>query len=106
MTFKKPSDGELFFANVHFLCPSFFCVSLGWHEFCYEPDRNESIVMKKSKITKSNAMEKIIKMISRNEQMDRNGGGQWVSTHRVHRSKKQYSRKRFKRDTKQALDNA
>lgn len=60
--------------------------------------------MKKSKITKSNAIDKIIKMVSRNEQMERNGGGQWVATHRVHTSKKQYSRKRFKRDTKQALN--
>ena len=49
-------------------------------------------------------MDKIIKMIARNEQMERNGGGQWVSTHRVHKSKKQYSRKRFKKDTKQALN--
>ena len=49
-------------------------------------------------------MDKIIKMISRNEQMERNGGGQWVATHRVHKSKKTYSRKRFKRDTKHALD--
>ena len=47
--------------------------------------------MKKSKITKSNSMDKIIKMIARNEQLERNGGGQWVATHRVHKSKKQYS---------------
>ena len=60
--------------------------------------------MKKSKITKSNAMDKIIKMISRNEQMERNGGGQWVSTHRVHKSKKQYSRNSFKKGTKQAMN--
>ncbi|MBR5085681.1 MAG: hypothetical protein IKX31_01590 [Muribaculaceae bacterium] len=60
--------------------------------------------MKKSKTTKSNAMDKIIKMISRDEQMERNGGGQWVSTHRVHKSKKQYSRRRHKHDTKQALN--
>ncbi len=60
--------------------------------------------MKKSKITKSNAMDKIIKMIARDEQMERNGGGQWVSTHRVHKSKKQYSRNRFKKGTKQAMN--
>lgn len=60
--------------------------------------------MKKSKTTKSNAMDKIIKMISRDEQMERNGGGQWVATHRVHKSKKQYSRKRFKGDTKRAIN--
>ena len=60
--------------------------------------------MKKSKITKSNAMDKIIKMISRNEQMERNGGGQWVAIHRVHKSKKQYSRRRFKQETKREID--
>ncbi len=60
--------------------------------------------MKKSKITKSNAMDKIIKMISRNEQMERNGGGQWVATHRVHKSRKQYSRRNYKRDTKRAMN--
>ena len=36
--------------------------------------------------------------------MERNGGGQWVATHRVHKSKKQYSRKRFKSDTKRAIN--
>jgi len=60
--------------------------------------------MKKSKTTKSNSMDKIIKMISRNEQMERNGGGQWVSCNRVHKSKKNYSRKRFKNDTKRAVN--
>lgn len=60
--------------------------------------------MKKSKKPKSNAMDKIIKMISRNEQMERNGGGQWVATHRVHKSKKQYSRRRFKLETKREMD--
>ncbi len=59
--------------------------------------------MKKSKIPKSNAMDKIIKMISRNEQMERNGC-QWVATHRVHKSKKQYSRRRFKQETKREID--
>lgn len=34
--------------------------------------------MKKSKLTKSNDMTKIIKMISRDEQFERNGGGQFV----------------------------
>ncbi len=49
-------------------------------------------------------MDKIIKMISRNEQMERNGGGQWVATHRVHKSRKQYSRRNYKRDTKRAMN--
>lgn len=60
--------------------------------------------MKKSKRTKSNAMDKIIKMIARDEQMERNGGAQWVATHRVHKSKKQYSRRRFKQETKREVE--
>ena len=60
--------------------------------------------MKKSKRTKSNAMDKIIKMVARDEQMERNGGGQWVATHRVHKSKKQYSRRRFKQETKREVE--
>ena len=61
-------------------------------------------IMKKSKRTKSNAMDKIIKMIASDEQMERNGGGQWVATHRVHKSKKQYSRRRFKQETKREVE--
>ena len=61
-------------------------------------------IMKKSKRTKSNAMDKIIKMVARDEQMERNGGGQWVATHRVHKSKKQYSRRRFKQETKREVE--
>ena len=52
--------------------------------------------MKKSKLTKSNDMAKIIKMISRDEQFERNGGGQFVSTHKVYKNKKKYDRKRDK----------
>lgn len=52
--------------------------------------------MKKSKLTKSNEMAKIIKMISRDEQFERNGGGQFVSTHKVYKNKKKYDRKRDK----------
>ena len=60
--------------------------------------------MKNSKRPNSNAMDKIIKMIARDEQMERNGGGQWVATHRVHKSKKQYSRRRFKQETKREVE--
>lgn len=52
--------------------------------------------MKKSKLTKSNDMTKIIKMISRDEQFERNGGGQFVATHKVYKNKKKYDRKRDK----------
>lgn len=59
--------------------------------------------MKKSKLTKSNDMSKIIKMISRDEQFERNGGGQFVSSHKVHKSKKQYDRKNNKKELSREL---
>ena len=52
--------------------------------------------MKKSKITKSNDPAKILKMISRDEQFERNGGGQWVAMNRVFNDKSKYDRKRDK----------
>ena len=51
----------------------------------------------KTKIPKSNDAEKIIKYISRNEQFERNGGGHFVSTNRVHKNKMKYDRKRDKK---------
>lgn len=51
----------------------------------------------KTKIPKSNNQEKIIKYISRNEQFERNGGGQFVSTNRAHKNKMKYDRKRDKK---------
>lgn len=57
--------------------------------------------MKYSKTTKSNDMAKIIKQVSRDAAIDRNGGGQWVSTSRPHKNKKKYCR----RDAKRALRN-
>ena len=44
--------------------------------------------MKKSKLTKSNDPAKILRMIARNEQMERNGGGQFVAVNRVWKNKK------------------
>ena len=53
--------------------------------------------MKKSKRTKSNDdPAKILKMISRDEQFERNGGGQWVAMNRVFKDKSKYDRKRDK----------
>ena len=49
--------------------------------------------MKKSKRTKSNDPAKILKMISRDEQFERNGGGQWVAMNRVFKDKSKYDRK-------------
>lgn len=36
------------------------------------------------------------RIASRNEQFERNGGGQFVSTHKVFKNKKKYDRKRDK----------
>ena len=52
--------------------------------------------MKKSKRTKSNDPAKILKMISRDEQFERNGGGQWVAMNRVFKDKSKYDRNRDK----------
>lgn len=54
--------------------------------------------MKYSKTTKSNSMDKIVKMYSRDVAFDRNGGGQWVCTNRPHKNKKKYCRKDAKRE--------
>lgn len=57
----------------------------------------------KTKIPKSNNQEKIIKFISRNEQFERNGGGQFVSTNRAHKNKMKYDRKRDKNPSKKLI---
>lgn len=54
--------------------------------------------MKKSKLTKSNDMTKIIKMFARDDQFERNGGGQFVSMNRPHKNKKKYDRKQSKKE--------
>lgn len=48
--------------------------------------------MKLSKTTKSNDQGKILKMISRNEELERNQG-KWICTNKVHKNKKKYDRK-------------
>lgn len=53
--------------------------------------------MKTSKLTKSNDPVKILRMISRNEQMERNGGGQFVAVNRIWKNKKKYDRKAYKK---------
>lgn len=53
--------------------------------------------MKKSKLTKSNDPVKILRMIARNDQMERNGGGQFVAVNRVWKDKKKYDRKEYKK---------
>jgi hypothetical protein len=52
--------------------------------------------MKKSKLTKSADPVKILRMISRNEELERNDG-KWVAMNRPYKNKKKYDRKREKR---------
>lgn len=60
--------------------------------------------MKNSKLTKSNEPYKILRMISRNEQFERNGGGQFVAVNRVYKDKSKYNRKDSKREFRNSLD--
>ena len=60
--------------------------------------------MKKSKLTKSNDPAKILRMIARNEQMERNGGGQFVAVNRVWKNKKKYDRKALKKGLRNELN--
>lgn len=53
--------------------------------------------MKKSKRTKSNDLAKILRMISRDEELERNDG-KWVAMNRVFKDKKKYDRKKMKKD--------
>ena len=59
--------------------------------------------MKKSKRTKSNDPKKILRMISRDLELERNDG-KWVSSDRAWRNKKKYDRKRSKKEFKKDLD--
>lgn len=49
--------------------------------------------MKKSKPTKSNDPAKILKMISRDLELERNDG-KWIAMNRPYKNKKKYDRKR------------
>lgn len=53
-------------------------------------------------MTKSNSPVKILRMISRDEQFERNGGGQFVAMNRVFKNKKKYDRKQNKREAQNA----
>jgi hypothetical protein len=54
--------------------------------------------MKKSKPTKSTEQYKILRMISRDEQFIRNGGGQFVSMNRAYKNKVKYNRNDKKKE--------
>ena len=60
--------------------------------------------MKKSKMTKSNQIHKILRMISRDEQFERNGGGQFVSMNRAYKDKSKYNRNDKKKELRNDLN--
>ena len=60
--------------------------------------------MKKSKPTKSTEQYKILRMISRDEQIERNGGGQFVSMNRVYKDKSKYNRNDNKKEFRNYLN--
>ena len=60
--------------------------------------------MKKSKPTKSNEQYKILRMISRDEQFERNGGGQFVAMNRAYKDKSKYNRNDKKKELRNDLN--
>lgn len=57
-----------------------------------------------SKPTKSTEQYKILRMLSRNEQFERNGGGQFVSMNRVYKGKSKYNRNYKKKELRNNLN--
>lgn len=57
-----------------------------------------------SKPTKSTEQYKILRMLSRNEQFERNGGGQFVSMNRVYKDKSKYNRNDKKKELRNNLN--
>lgn len=58
--------------------------------------------MKYCKMTKSNEPHKILRMLSREEEMERNDG-KWVAMNKTFKDKKKYDRKENKKDLRNAL---
>ena len=58
--------------------------------------------MKYCKMTKSNEPHKILRMLSREEEMERNDG-KWVAMNKVFKDKKKYDRKENKKDLRNEL---
>ena len=59
--------------------------------------------MKLSKPTKSNEQYKILRMISRNEELERNQG-KWVAMNRAFKNKKKYNRNDKKKELRKNLN--
>lgn len=60
--------------------------------------------MKSKNIPKEINPSKIIRWVSRNNEIERNGGGQFVSMNRVYKDKSKYNRKDNKREFRKNLD--
>ena len=60
--------------------------------------------MKMSKPTKSTEQYKILRMLSRNDQFERNGGGQFVSMNRAYKDKSKYNRNDEKKELRNNLN--
>jgi hypothetical protein len=60
--------------------------------------------MKMSKPTKSTEQYKILRMLSRNDQFERNGGGQFVSMNRAYKDKSKYNRNEKKKELRNNLN--
>ena len=58
--------------------------------------------MKYCKVTKSNEPHKILRMLSREEEMERNDG-KWVAMNKTFKDKKKYDRKENKKDLRNEL---
>ena len=58
--------------------------------------------MKYCKMTKSNEPHKILRMLSREEEMERNDG-KWIAMNKVFKDKKKYDRKEMKKDLRGEL---
>lgn len=58
---------------------------------------------KGNNIPKTNDTSKILRWISRNEQIERNGGGQFVSMNRAYKNKKKYNRNDKKKELRKDL---
>ena len=60
--------------------------------------------MKLSEKPKSTDMNKILRWISRDEQIKRNGGGQFVSMNRTYKDKSKYNRNDKKKELRNDLN--
>lgn len=58
--------------------------------------------MKYCKMTKSNEPHKILRMLSREEEMERNDG-KWIAVNKTFKDKKKYDRKENKKDLRNEL---